>query len=232
VRPALALILALSACSSSDNKEGPPTTPPTAPTADIEVEPPAAAGGEHEALLGELAAAARCEDAVSPFRPWCIAATGWDAAAVGTLPSESQVLVGLTIELQEGKSVADALTNEVTFSALALRVDGDGAFGKITMVKPESDEESKMVGEAVFGVAVVFKRMAAEAAIPANLVEYLATLPAKADYPITKAATGWTWQGASAAELRKAGEFWVVIETPSQGPAGIFVSIFTDKVAK
>lgn len=80
-------------------------------------------------------------------------------------------------------------------------------------------------------VALVFKGKAEQAELPKDLLDYVSGLPKSASYPVEKGQTGWTLKGASTAELRQVGEFWVAVETPSQGPEGIFVSIFTDRVA-
>src|SRR5450432_4084106 len=67
------------------------------------------------AQLDELRAAAKCDDKASVWRPWCIAAD-WSKGTAGDLP-KGKVLVGLTIELEQGKSASDALSNKVTLVA-------------------------------------------------------------------------------------------------------------------
>ncbi len=65
--------------------------------------------------LGALKTAARCDDATSPWRPWCVAAA-YDTGTAAALPA-GKVLVGLTIELETGKDVATALSDKVSFTA-------------------------------------------------------------------------------------------------------------------
>src|SRR5690242_17050238 len=102
--------------------------------------------------LGELRTAASCQDKASPWRPWCIA-TEWATGSAGALPA-GKVLVGMTIELEQGKSVRDALSNKVTFVALAIGKDGKV---KLTDVKPTNADEEKSVAEAIFAASAVFK---------------------------------------------------------------------------
>ncbi len=237
MRSLLVLCVAMTACSSSDNHSKPAAAEPASDDSDEvgKPAPPATnADGANELevlLLSELAVAARCSDAASPFRPWCIAATGWGDATSAPLPGDGSVLVGLTVELEKSKSTLDALTNRVTLSALAFRTEGDKSYGQITMIKSQSDAESRMAAEAVAGASAVFKGKAQLVTIHVDLAQYLKTLPAKAEYPIAKGKISWAWSGASLAELRKSGDHWITIEKPTQGAPGIFVSLFTDKTS-
>jgi len=235
---ALAIALSLAGCSKKDDagdKPAPAQPKPPAPTPDqpkVDTPAPPAAADPNAARLAELATAARCDDPASPLRVWCIAATGWATGEAAELPAGDAALPGLTVELQDGKPVDQALMDAVTFSALALHAAGGAEMARITMVKPESDDEMKMTMEAVAGLTMVFKGKDATATLPADLSGYLATLPAKADYPVSKGDHGWTWKGGSTGELRKVGDSWVAIETPTRGATGIWVNIFTDKVAR
>ncbi|MBK9031014.1 MAG: hypothetical protein IPL61_06710 [Myxococcales bacterium] len=65
------------------------------------------------------------------------------------------------------------------------------------------------------------------AALPKDLVAYLRTL--KGEHAVSKTGPAWTWTGPGTAELRKVGKFWVVIETPSEGADGRFITILTDR---
>lgn len=239
IAASLAIALLLVGCSKKQESNKPPApeqpatpvAPPEQPAAKQPATPPAAAG-PHAAQLADLAKAANCDDPASPMRVWCIAATGWATGTAAALPEGDATMPGLTVELEDGKPVGSALTDKVTFSALALHPADGKEMAKITMVKPENDQEAKMTMEAVAALALVFKGKAPTAKLPAELGGYLATLPAKADYELTRGDHGWGWKGASTAELRKVGDNWVAIETPSKGATGIWVTIFTDKVAK
>ena len=170
--------------------------------------------------LGQLATGAKCSDKASPYRPWCIAT---EALKTGTAPAlPKKALVGMTVELEDGKDVADALTNKVTFVALA--IDADGKV-KLTDVKPESAAEQKSVGEAVFAAAAVFKGKAKTAKLPAELSGYVKTL--KGAYATKKVGNAWTWKGKAESQLRKVGAFWVILERPDAGN-GLWATILTD----
>lgn len=170
--------------------------------------------------LAALAAAANCKDASSPFRPWCIAADFATGKPV-ELP-KGKTLVGITIELETGKDAKAALTDKVM--PVALVVDDQGLV-KITDITPSNDGEKQMLGEAVFNLAAVFKGKATTAKLPKDLASYIKSMTGK--YKPTKSATEWTWQGESAARLRKVGNFWVSVETPAK-KNGIWASVFTE----
>ena len=85
-----------------------------------------------------------------------------------------------------------------------------------------------MIAEAVAGVAVVFKGKSKTAKLPKDLATYVKSLGSKSGHVATKGDQGWTFTGEAAAELRKVGKFWVVIETPSSGPDGRFITILTE----
>ena len=173
------------------------------------------------ANLAKLSKAASCENKTSPWRPWCIA-TDWAKGTAAALPT-NKVLVGMTIELEDGKDISDALTHKVTFTALA--IDKAGKV-KLTMIKPSNAAEEKDTLEAVFNTSAVFKGTSRPAKLPKGLVDYLKTL--QAAYKPTKGTSEWTWEGVSSTRARKVGEFWVVIETPKQGATGVFATILTD----
>ncbi len=171
--------------------------------------------------LANLATAAECDNKASLWRPWCIAATGWRDGTAADLPV-GNVLVGITLEIQDGKDLKQALSDSVSLTAFAIGKDGTV---KVTTVKPTSDAESKSVGEAVFNLAAVFKDKAKVAKLPKDLASYVAGL--KGAYAATKGTTEWTWKGASSGRARKVGPWWVVIESPD-AQNGYFVTILTD----
>ncbi len=128
----------------------------------------------------------------------------------------------MTVALEAGKDTMAALSNKVTFVALA--IDKDGKV-KLTDVRPTSDGERAAVGEAVGAAATVFKAKAKLAKLPKDLSTYAKTLTGA--YPTTKSGEAWTWQGKTVSMLRKVGAFWVVIEIPADHN-GIFATILTD----
>lgn len=173
-----------------------------------------------DVMLGKLAEAAKCSDKASPWRSWCIA-TQWSTGKAGELP-KGKVLVGTTIQLEDGYDVGKALSERVSFVALA--IDASGKV-KLTDVKPESADEQKAVAEAIFNTAAVLKGKAKTAKLPKQLAGYLRTLKGSYDVNVTSGA--WTWQGASRSQLRRVGDFWVVIEKPAKGN-GVFATVLTD----
>ena len=171
------------------------------------------------AALTKLGDAAKCSDAASLFRPWCIA-VDFPKGTVPALPRKA--LVGMTVELEDGKDFHDALINRVTFVAIA--VDKDGKV-KLTDVKPTSADETKAMMEAVGAAALVFKGKAETAKLPKELSDYVKTL--KGAYKTKKENGSITWKGANSSQLRKVGKFYVVIEKADKGN-GIWASILTD----
>ncbi len=171
------------------------------------------------AALTKLGTAAKCSDPASPLRPWCIAVD----FAKGTAPAlPTKALVGMTVELEDGKDYGDALINKVTFVAIAI---GKDAKVKLTDVKATSADETKAVMEAVGAAAMVFKGKAEIAKLPKELSDYVKTL--QGAYKTKKEKGAIVWKGANSSELRKVGKFYVVIETASRGN-GVWVSILTD----
>ena len=199
-----------------------------AATAEAAKKKPAA--DPRDAPLAELAKAVGCPSDSAPQRVWCVATDGWAKGTAAALADGDHVLLGLTIELQQGKSVDDAIQKKVSVSALALRVKKGKVLARLTNVMPESAAEEQMVGEAVFGLAAYFKRRAETATAPKDLYDYVQTLPPKADHAAKPGKLGWTFSGASAAELRRVGDDWVVIEVPAKKD-GVWVTIFTEKLA-
>jgi hypothetical protein len=234
------LVLALAGCSK-DSKEAKdegsarpksgkaadaaPAAPVAAAPDAAPATPPKPTGDGRDSVLAQLHDAAHCDVAASPWRPWCIAADGWAKATEAPLPPGTLSMPGLTVEIETGTSVADALTNKVHLSALAI---SNGKV-KIVQVTASNPGEEQMMAQAVADLSTVFKGIAASAVLPPDLAGYLGGLGDKASYPTTRAGTGWTWKGASAGELRKVGDFWVAIEVPDAAN-GLWVSIYTDKV--
>jgi hypothetical protein len=184
---------------------------------------PAAADKAHDLAterLGALKTAARCDNPRSPQRAWCIAAA-FDSGTPADLPRGKQ-LVGLTIELQAGKDVGDALVNKVSLSALVIGSDGKV---KLTSITPSNKDEEVMIGKAVGEVAAVFKGASTTAAIPADLAGYIKSL--RGSYGVTHRDTELVWSGGSSSRARKVGSMWVVIETPS-AQNGVFATILTE----
>jgi hypothetical protein len=174
--------------------------------------------------LAALGKAANCEDKASPWRPWCIAVDGWKNGKPDALPA-GKVLLGLTIELENGKDVGAALNDHVSLSALAVSKEGRV---KLTNVKPENKDEADATAEAVFNLATTFKGKTDVAKVPKVLADYLGGLQGK--YTVAKGKQEWTWKGESAGRARKGGSTWIVIEQPDKAN-GFWLTILTDKWA-
>lgn len=179
--------------------------------------PPAAATKK---LLAQLKDAAKCADKASPWRSWC-AAADFDAAKLGDLP-KGTVLIGTTIVLEDGYSVRKALAERVQFVALALDAGGKAL---LTYITPETKDEEKMIAEALFSTAAVLKGKAKRAKLPAELAGHLKTF--KGAYAISKSGDGneWRWPSPHPSRMRRAGAFWVVLES---APNGVYATVLTD----
>jgi hypothetical protein len=181
-------------------------------------------------ILGDLHVAAGCDDPASPQRVWCIAADGWATGTPGKLPM-GKVLIGVTINRTVDATGPWDLNADPTIGLAALAVRHDGAANelRLTDVTPSDDDEKLMLLQTVGNVAAVLKNRQKLVKVPKDLATYLRSLGKKSGHFATKGATGWTWTGESAGELRKVGKFWVVIETPKTGADGRFITILTEK---
>jgi hypothetical protein len=155
--------------------------------------------------LGELRAGARCDEASSPWRPWCVAAA-YDSGTAAPLPT-GKVLVGLSVRLDPGKDVAEELHATTQLSAWAV---GDDGRVSVTAILPSTPDENREIFMAVPAIAAVLKGVARTAELPADIAQYLATL--RGSHPATRAGSEWTWGGVEPARARKVGAYWVVLE--------------------
>jgi hypothetical protein len=172
------------------------------------------------ASLTRLRDAAKCTMKASPWRSWC-PATDFAKGTAPALPGKT--LVGMTVELEDGKDIAqEALVNRVTFVVLA--IDKDGKV-KLTDVKPENDKEKVVVGEAIMAVNQVFKAREKTAKLPKEIAAHVKSL--KGAYATKKENGSWTWTGTSVSQLRKVGDVWIAIERPAAGN-GIWATVLTD----
>jgi hypothetical protein len=181
----------------------------------------AAAGPDKLATsLDALANAAKCSDHASPWRLWCIAASGWATGKAGQLPN-GKVLVGVTIELEDGKDTAQQLVNAVSLTAFAIGKDGKV---KVTTVRPENDDERSAAAAAVAALSLQLKGKVAVAKLPKDLASYVSGL--QGAYDAKQTANEWTWNGQSAGRARQVGSNWVIVETPAK-QNGFFVTVLT-----
>jgi hypothetical protein len=171
-------------------------------------------------VLERVAAAAKCEDAASPQRIWCLA-DGWNKGTAAALPTNA-VLVGLTLAIVDKSDGGKALTENVSVSAAAFGSKGEI---KVVNITPSNDAEKKQMAEVVFSLAVFFKGKADNVTVSADMSGYLKSL--KGTYKAKKVTGTWQWKGASQGFARKFGDNWIVVERSTEGPAGWWVSIVT-----
>ncbi len=180
-------------------------------------------------VLADLHVAAGCDDKASAQRAWCIAADGWATGTPGKLPM-GKVLLGLTIQHSASSTGTWDLAADPTIglAALAVRHDGPANELKLYAITPSTDAEKVAMAQTVGNLATALKGKGKSVKVPKALATHLRSLGKKSGHFATKGATGWTWTGDSAGELRKVGAYWVVIETPKSGD-GRFITILTEK---
>lgn len=180
-------------------------------------------------VLADLHVAAGCDEKASPHRLWCLAADGWATGTPAKLPM-GKVLIGVTISRAASATGAWDLAADpsIGLSALAVRHDGAANELKLYAITPSNDAEKLANAQTLANVAAALKGKGKTVKVPKDLATYLKSLGAKSGYFATKGATGWTWPGDSAGELRKVGKYWVVVETPKTGDAR-FITILTEK---
>jgi len=187
--------------------------------------PPAPAG-----LIPELASlyrSARCHTARSPFRPWCIVTNGWQKGQPGDLlpKGKQKVYLGFVVPIKTGAAVS---FNRLKLAALVVRKAGKKHFGKIITVTPDNDQERKVMGQAVFNLALVFKGRTKVAQVDGKLLAFLRGQAAKASHALTRTPSGWTLAGKLQGRIRQIAPFWVALEKAN---TGVFVNLFTDRFA-
>jgi hypothetical protein len=169
----------------------------------------------------DLGSAAKCTDPASPLRAWCIAADFRKGVAA---PLPKRNLIGISLNVPAGVDVTTALRGGVTLAALAITRDGKVAKLTLTDVAPKTDDEGTARDAALAMTTLLFNGEAKKTYLPAAVVKHLEALSGK--YEAAKGATGWTWQGAAASELRKVGAYWVLVE---RAPKGMYATILTDQ---
>ncbi len=216
----LAIPRILTACGPKAGPEPPPPPPP-----------PRTTGAELIAkMLGELGQTASCPSASAPHRVWCIAADGWATGTPADFPAGSRAFVGLSAGLIEDESIEDGLTGNVFLAVLGVKNEGGKVTGLITDINPKGLDEQKLVAEAIAELTEVLKGKREVAQLPKPLHEWIQTIPPAANHALIREASGWRLEGRARAEVRKVGDYWVALELPTEGPPGLFVSIFTDRV--
>jgi hypothetical protein len=218
---AIAALLAVAACGP---KGGPA---PAGPEDDPEPRPHVS-NELKLSLLAKLGQGAGCPQG-GELSHWCIAADGWAGGAAGEIPAGEHLYYGFTVAIVADEPVEQALNEEVTLAAMGLKNDGGKRFGIVTDVLPQSQDQQLAIGRSAGEVARVLHGEAERAHIDPLVHEDFKVLPQYAKYPLTDEHLGWRIGNAARGELRRIGEYWVVLESPTEGPPGIFVSIFTDE---
>jgi hypothetical protein len=181
-------------------------------------------------MLARLGEAAACGGGSGKKRVWCVASDGWGRGTAAALPAGA--LLGVSVALRADVPVADLLAGEASLSALAIRSEGGAAFGLVTDIPAKNAAGQRLVASAMAEVAKAVRGEAARARVGRDIAGYARTLPPSAPYPLARSESEWRMSGkVSEARLRKVGDAWVVVEIPkaTDGPEGIFVSIYTDR---
>lgn len=179
-------------------------------------------------LVAELASlhrASRCPSKTSPWRHWCIVTMGWQQGTPAAIVPKGKVKVflGFALPIKTGVAVNH---NRLKLAAFVARKEGDKHFGSIINIRPDNDKERKMMAQAVFDLALVFKGRSKSARIPAPLLGFLRGQAAKAPNALTRGAKDWTLAGKLKARIRQVGSYWVALE---RDPKGLYVNLFTDR---
>lgn len=213
---------------------GPSAPPPAAPGGGEAAAPKETDAAMVTRLLGEIATAAECKGGAPSAA--CLA-TCWQkppAADAAQLPKPPARLVGLSFVLPASApadEVIDPAGGYVHLAALGLRADETQTFVLVAPLLPSTPEEQVLVKPAFDASLAHFAGKADAIVLPADLAEYLEDLPAAAKYPLARVeGAGWSWQGKSRGELRRACGAWLTVEIPEEGERGLIVSVFTDKV--
>jgi hypothetical protein len=217
------LILMVAACGGAQK-----AAPATQPVDDdhVEQQPQKPDAMLTARMLSRLHEAAGC-----PGKGWCLAADGWSNGQAADIAPGSHVYVGLTVPLVADVAV-DKLLSAATFSTMAL-VNKDGVVkAVITEVPAKSAAAKQMLADAQAAAQRFFAGQAPKVALAAKLHAFIDTFPDSVEHVVTKGGGEWGFDGdASHAELRKSGDFWISVETPTEPPAGVYVSMFTDQIS-
>jgi hypothetical protein len=209
------LLVFLCACGGATSTPTP--TPTQTPTGTASTRP---AGDPTDDLLARLHRAAQCDRGASV---WCLATRGWASGTAPAIPDG--VLVGVTIGLERDQPDAELPRGLVTFSAFAAK---DGKVF-VTDIPPVNASEQKMLDGAAAAVTDALTGRAPRAELPRSLLDLLKTLPIK--YPVARSGNEWRYTGQAEGRIRRVGDVWVVVEIPKSGPAGVVLSIYTDRAA-
>lgn len=195
----------------------------------VEPDRPAPAGNLEARMLARLKVAAECGAGAREHAHWCTVAEGWATGTAAELPDGDHVWVGLSLALVEEGDDESNLADNVLFAAFAARNKGGGDIrAVITDVDPSGAEEREMVAAARDAIAAVLRGQGNVARIAKPLVDHIATFPPDAPHKLTRGEKEWILEGAARAKLRRVGDAWVALEQPTEGPAGLFVSVFVE----
>lgn len=187
---------------------------------------PVATGDLETRMLARLEKAACAE---RDFAHWCTIARGWASGTAADLPDGDHIWVGLSLALVEEGDDESNLKDNVLFAAFATRNKGGGDIrAVITDVDPSGAEEREMTLAAREAVAAVLRGQGNVARVAKPLHDHIATFPPDAPHRITRGDKEWILEGAARAKVRRVGNAWVALEQPTEGPAGVFVSVFVE----
>ena len=128
-------------------------------------------------LLKQVGDALGCPKSDKPERAFCVAAEGWAKGQAAELPASPSLLVGLSVSLPENDPVDKALEQTVRFAALGVR-GGAKPLARIASIDASTADEHKLVDPALASAHAVLDGEADAVALPKDLRDYLADLPA------------------------------------------------------
>lgn len=194
--------------------------------------PPAATSNTDLAttILARLDEAAGCARAPSVF---CLATRGWADGVAGEIPPGRHLFVGVALALVEEEPAGEALEQPILVG-MGLRRDGAALAAMVAEPEIKDRAAAELVERTLAGIVAVLETpTAAPAGVPAPLYDFFAPLPEVAPYALVRGAHGWSFDGSGqTTELRKVGKVWLAIEIPHEGPRGIYLTIFTDRVRR
>ncbi|HVV85115.1 MAG TPA: hypothetical protein VHE35_18750 [Kofleriaceae bacterium] len=176
--------------------------------------------------LAKLRQGADCSNHKTAHKDWCM--IEWDKGKAAAV--KPGVMVGLSVGIEADTDVATALTDDVTPVVLRIDKDGPQLSANLHDVEGAPGITTKDVDalEQAIHDRLISKTHKVTLAKPVKA--FVDSLKGQGTRALTKGKESWTWStGHSNAELRLAGKYWVIIETPEDG-SGRVITLLTDDV--
>jgi hypothetical protein len=187
---------------------------------------PAAADATSDALA-KLRAGADCGNKKTAHKAWCL--IDWAKSKPGAV--KPGLMIGLSIAIEADTDVASALTDDVTVVVLQIDKDGPQLSANLKDVEGAPGVNAKAVDATAAAILDRLVSKTHKVKLGKEVKAFADSLKGRGTRALTKGAAAWTWTtGHSAAELRLAGKYWVVVETPAEGSAGRVITLLTTDV--